>query len=152
MNLLQELIANRELHVISEEDSVLEATKTFTKKNVGAVARCSRASGWWESSRSGDVARRVVLEGLDPASTKVAEVMTTGHSSSASSPTVSTSVSRKCEARKSRHLPVIDEKRLVGFISMRDLFKHEIQIQAEELKHLNDYIHFVPPTADQARS
>ena len=54
-------------------------------------------------------------------------------------------------AARVRHIPIIHEKRLVGFISMRDLFKHEIRIQAEELKHLNDYIHFVPPSVEQTQ-
>jgi len=43
-------------------------------------------------------------------------------------------------ARRIRHLPVLDDGKLVGVISIGDVVKHVIHEKEEEIKHLEDYI------------
>ena len=40
----------------------------------------------------------------------------------------------------SRHLPVVDEERWVGMLSMRDLLRVELSEQGDEIKLLHEYI------------
>jgi len=91
-----------------------------------------------------DVTRRVVLPGRDPATTKVSEIMTRDVVVSELCDSVEECI-RTMRSAGVRHLPIVEEDKLVGFISIRDLFKAEIEKKKEELKHLTDYIHFVPP-------
>ena len=143
MRLLEQLIENRPLWVIGEEATVLDAVNLLTHYNVGAlpIVREGRVVGIFSER---DVARRVVLHGLDPAQTKIKDVMTKDIIVGKLADGFDRCL-EKMRAAKIRHLPVIKDKQLVGFISMRDLFREEIKIQAEEIQHLNDYIHFVPP-------
>ncbi len=146
MQHLKKLISRRELHVISEDASVSEAVKKLDIHNIGAlpVVRGERVVGIFSER---DVVRRVVLPGLDPAATKVGDVMTENI-------VVGELVAgfEKCQERiraaRVRHLPIVHEKKLVGFVSLRDFFRQEIRIQAEEIRHLTDYIHFVPPSVN----
>jgi len=39
-----------------------------------------------------------------------------------------------------RHLPVVDEERWVGMLSIRDLLRVELSEQGDELKLLHEYI------------
>ena len=40
-----------------------------------------------------------------------------------------------------RHLPVLRDDNVVGFISMRDLMNVELERKTEELNHMRQYIH-----------
>jgi CBS domain-containing protein len=87
-----------------------------------------------------DLMTRVVVEGLDPASTLVGSVMT---------PEVITAdlddrVERCLEKMRSvgcRHLPVVAEGRVIAMISMRDLLSDEIEEHVEEIRTLRAYLH-----------
>ena len=39
-----------------------------------------------------------------------------------------------------RHLPVLRDKLVVGFLSMRDLMSYQFDRQTEELRHMHAYI------------
>jgi len=39
-----------------------------------------------------------------------------------------------------RHLPVVNDGRLEGIISMRDLMKHRILVHENEVRNMKDYI------------
>ncbi len=43
-----------------------------------------------------------------------------------------------------RHLPVIEEGRVVGVLSMRDLLRDEIEEQDHEIRNLRAYLHQTP--------
>ena len=45
-----------------------------------------------------------------------------------------------------RHLPVVDGDKLVGLVSLRDLLQVDRDEKEEELKYMQDYIHYVPPS------
>jgi CBS domain-containing protein len=87
---------------------------------------------------------RVVVPGLDPATTRVAEVM---------SREVVTAELRepreqcleKMQRHGCRHLPVMAGGRVIAMLSMRDLLRDEIEEQVEEIRHLRAYVHQTPP-------
>jgi IMP dehydrogenase len=39
-----------------------------------------------------------------------------------------------------KHMPVIDENKIVGILTLADLIEHQINMLTEELHHLRDYI------------
>ncbi len=69
-----------------------------------------------------DLLNRVVRDGRDPASTRVIEAATEQVVSVPKSASI-----RKCaeaiRTRKSRHLPIVDDGKLVGIVSARDFFE-----------------------------
>jgi predicted transcriptional regulator len=47
-----------------------------------------------------------------------------------------------------RHLPVVEDDRLVGMVSQRDLLQIDLSEKDEEIRWLNAYIHFIPPARE----
>jgi CBS domain-containing protein len=86
-----------------------------------------------------DYARKVILKGRSSAETPVREIM------SASVLTVSPGDSvnhcmKLMTDRRVRHLPVVDDGRVLGVVSIGDLVKAVIEDQAQELEHMQRYI------------
>ena len=144
MRNLQKLVEQRELYAIHEEATVHELAQAFYDRNVGAlpVIQGDRVVGV-VSER--DIVRRLLLPGKDPEATKVRDIMTrevvVGDVGDTPEGCMGT-----MQAAGVRHLPIVREQKLVGFISIRDLFAAEIEKKHEEVKHLTDYIYFVPPS------
>lgn len=123
---------------IAPDAPVLEAIKFMAQKRVGAlvVMRNEELVGI-VSER--DYARKVILQGHSSADTPVSNIM-------ADRPltvTPDTSVSecmRLCTDSRVRHLPVTENRRVIGVISIGDLVKAVIDEQAQEIEHLQSYI------------
>jgi CBS domain-containing protein len=92
-----------------------------------------------------DLMKRVVVEGLDPRTTRVDKVMTLAP--------LTVSPQEEPEAcmllmrnHGFRHLPVCDGKGLVGVISVRDLMLHDIDEKDHEVRMMRAYIQTTPGT------
>ena len=126
----------------SGDESVLDAALRMNDARIGAVCVMDgpRVVGMFTER---DILCRVVAAKLDPATTKVAEVMT--------SPVYTCSPDAKaadCAAlmsqRKIRHLPVVegDENgKLVGVISTGDLMAMEVHEKQAHIDDLHHYLH-----------
>jgi len=80
-----------------------------------------------------DVAVRVVAEGRDPAKTKVSQVMTPDPDTMKPTDTVRAALDLMAR-RGYRHLPVKRGKKLVGMVSIRDLYRSVVdQLEADIL-------------------
>lgn len=90
-----------------------------------------------------DLMTRVLVAGLDPRTTLVGEVMTRDVVTA-----VLDDARTKCleqmQKRGFRHLPVLEDGRLVAMLSMRDLLRDEIDEQREEIDGLHAYLHSHP--------
>ena len=87
----------------------------------------------------GDCAIKVLLPNLDPKTTQIASIMT------ANPLTVTPSNSLdECMAimvhKHIRHLPVVDQKKVMGVVSIGDIVKSVIELQGTQLKFLETYI------------
>jgi CBS domain-containing protein len=87
----------------------------------------------------GDCAIKVLLPNLDPKTTRIASIMT------ANPLTVTPSNSLdECMAimvhKHIRHLPVVDQKKVVGVVSIGDIVKSVIELQGNQIKFLETYI------------
>jgi CBS domain-containing protein len=128
----------RAIHAIAPERPVLEAIRMMADKYVGAllVMRGTELIGI-VSER--DYARKVILKGKSSADTPVSEIM--------SSPVLSVSPGdsahrcmRLMTEQRIRHLPVVEDSKVVGVLSIGDLVKAVIDDQAEQLEQLQRYI------------
>ena len=126
------------VYTIGPDDSVLDALKMLAEKNVGAlpVVEGNQVVGI-VSER--DYARKLVLKGRSSAATPVREIM--------SAPVVTVEPKQKLDFcmnlmtdRHLRHLPVVDNGRLLGLLSIGDLVKETIAEQASLIKQMEQYI------------
>jgi CBS domain-containing protein len=126
------------LHVIVPEATVIEAVDVMCQARVGAllVMQSDTLVGIFSER---DVMSRVVLVGLDPNRTCVADVMTR------SVVCVEIDVSPD-EAmaiitdRRLRHLPVVDGRRVVGVVSIGDLVRWAIRDREQSIEQLREYV------------
>lgn len=128
----------RDVSTIGPEETVREALKLMEEKELGAlvVMEEGKLKGLITER---DYARKVILKGRTSLETKVREVMT--------QKVVCTTLKRTADEamavmtqKRVRHLPVIDEKQVVGLVSMGDLVKSIISEQQFVIEQLEKYI------------
>jgi CBS domain-containing protein len=123
---------------VRPEQSVLEAIKVLAAEDVGAamVMVGERLAGILSER---DYTRKVILKGRSSDTTRVEEIMTPNVV--VVSPRTKT---RECMAlmtdKNIRHLPVMDEGRVVGMVSIRDIVSDIIADQDFTIEQLEHYI------------
>jgi len=126
------------VYAISPEAPVLDAIRQMAERRVGAlVVMKNDALTGIVSER--DYARKVILQGRSSAQTAVADIMS-GEPLTISPETDVFDCMRLCTERRVRHLPVVEDGRVVGVISIGDLVKAVIDAQAEQIEQLQRYI------------
>jgi CBS domain-containing protein len=86
-----------------------------------------------------DVLTRIVGAGLDPRSTSISQVMTNDPVTVRPTATVSEAL-HVMTNRRCRHLPVIEDSRLHGLVSIGDLISWIVRVQERTIYDLHDYI------------
>jgi len=141
MTIVAQVIKNKaeqDIFTISPEATVLEAIKIMADKGIGAlvVAEGEKVVGILSER---DYTRKVTLMERSSYSTTVAEIMT--------SKVLTVSLNNIVEEclqlmtdRHLRHLPVLDNEKLVGFISIGDLVKAAMEDQKNLIEQLKQYI------------
>jgi CBS domain-containing protein len=134
----QLLEGKREIHRIGPDQPVFAAVQLMADNFVGAllVMRDEELLGI-VSER--DYARKVVLKGRSSAQTSVREIMTADVIAVAPSDSVHRCM-RLISDKRIRHLPVVENGKVVGIVSIGDLVKAVIDDQAEQLEQLQRYI------------
>jgi len=123
---------------VHPDDSVFDAIKKMADKNIGALVVLvdDQIVGIITERH---YARHVILEGKSSPETPVRDIMTT--------PVVCTQIDQtipECMAvmseKRIRHLPVVDQKQLIGLVSIGDLVKSTIADQEFTIEQLIHYI------------
>jgi len=130
--------AQRQMVTVKPEDTVLDAIKVLAREDVGAAVVVSGGQLVGIFSER-DYTRKIVLRGRHSETTRVEEIMT----SNVICVTPRTKT-RDCMALMSekniRHLPVVDEGRVVGMVSIRDIVTDIIADQDFTISQLEQYI------------
>ncbi len=140
-----EIVEGRSVYFVLENSSVLDVARYMTERQIGAVSVLDE--GYQPQVLTDqvgifserDLMTRVVAQGLDPALTKVGEVMTRKVAVLSQDHTYKDALS-VMEQLHIRHLPVIVGKQLAGCISIRDLREAEAETHKAEVDFLDDYI------------
>ena len=129
----------RSVYSIPPEAPVLEAIRAMAEHHVGALL-VMRGAELLGIVSERDYARKVILKGRSSSATPVTEIM----SSPVTTVDPATSVEeamRIMTDRRIRHLPVTEDRRVAGVISIGDLVKAVIEDQQQTIEQLESYIH-----------
>ena len=141
MTIVAQVIKNKaeqDIFTISPEATVLEAIKIMADKGIGAlvVAEGEKVVGILSER---DYTRKVTLMERSSYSTTVAEIMTSKVLTVSLNNTVEECLQLMTD-RHLRHLPVLDNEKLVGFISIGDLVKAAMEDHKNLIEQLKQYI------------
>ena len=125
------------IHVMPST-SVLDALKLMAEKNIGSVVVMENEN-FMGIFTERDYSRKVILMGKHSDDTKVAEVMSEDLPYVTPSDSVELCMSLMTQ-HNIRYLPVFENDRLCGIISMSDVVRETILQQRETINHLENYI------------
>jgi CBS domain-containing protein len=142
MNHVADIIARKALSAISvdPDTAVIDALQIMADKNIGSVLIMQNGE-YLGIMTERDYSRKVIIRGKNSQDTKVAEIMSTDLPPVRPSDSVEHCMQLMTELNI-RYLPVFENDRLVGIISITDVVRQTILLQQETINHLNDYIHF----------
>lgn len=134
----QMLSAKADVYAVKAEDSVYDALTLMAARNIGAVLVMSGAEVKGIFSER-DYARRVVLHGKMSKETPVGEIMTTNVICVAPGWTADQCMALMTE-KHIRHLPVLENERVVGVISIGDAVRAVVDEQKFTITSLERYM------------
>lgn len=129
---------NQTVHMIAPSSSVYDAVKMMAEKNIGAVlvGEGGKVAGILTER---DYARKIVLMSKSSKDTPVGDIMTAKVMFVRPEQTSEECMSIMTENRL-RHLPVMEEGKLIGLVSIGDLVKDVISEQKFMIEQLEQYI------------
>jgi len=134
-----ELNKNRQIWTISKDQSVREALILMSEKNIGAIIIVDNNDFPIGIFSERDYARKIILKGKNSNDTLLDDVMTKELITVTRDHKVDQCMEIMVE-KKIRHLPVLEDKKVVGIISIGDLLKIMIKEQKELIDHLQKFI------------
>ena len=126
---------NRQIWTISKDQSVMQALVLMSEKNIGAIIIVDNNDFPIGIFSERDYARKIILKGKSSKDTLLDEVMTKELITVARDYKIDQCMEIMNEKRI-RHLPVLENKKIVGIISIGDVLKIMIKEQKELIDHL----------------
>ncbi len=140
MKTVKHILQNKSnaIHSVSPSTSVLDALQVMMDKNISAllVMESDELKGIFTER---DYARKIILQGKSSKETLIRDVMT------AELETVNLNASiDQCMQimtnRHIRHLPIVEDGKVGGMVSIGDLVKFVIEDQKQTIEQLQSYI------------
>jgi CBS domain-containing protein len=123
---------------VAPGDTVLEAITLMARERIGAVLVLDGENLAGILSER-DYARKIILQGRKSSDTRVADIMTLEVATATPDMTAQQCLAMMTEGYF-RHLPVLDDGRLVGLVSIGDLVKAVIDDQRTVIQELERYV------------
>lgn len=126
------------VYSVAPEATVLQALKLMAEQNIGAVLvmQGERVAGILSER---DCVRKLELAGKAAQTTKVGEIMTSNVLYVEASQSLEECMAVMID-KNIRHLPVFENNRLLGLISVRDVLKEVVDYQRFMITQLEHYI------------
>jgi CBS domain-containing protein len=124
------------IHSVGPDASVIECVRTMTAEKIGAVIVMDgeRLIGIFTER---DALNKVLAAGLDPVSTKISEVMTKDPYCIPPTTTVGDAMELVTK-RRFRHLPIVENGKVLAVVSSGDLTHWLVKDQVGEVQELVD--------------
>jgi len=137
-----DLINTQETYRVDAGQTVFDVARAMVERNIGAVPvlRDGQLIGIFSER---DLMKRVVVEGRDPRTTRVDEVMTDDPLTVSPDESLETCMILM-RRHGFRHLPVCEGRHLRGIVSLRDILLHDLNEKDHEVRMMRAYIQASP--------
>ncbi len=130
---------NRQIYTISKDQSVRQALILMSEKNIGAIIIVDNNDFPIGIFSERDYARKIILKGKSSKDTLLDEVMTKELITITRDYKIDQCMEIMTE-KKIRHLPILEDKKILGVISIGDVLKIMIKEQKDLINHLQKFI------------
>lgn len=138
---VSQLLAEKgpDVYSLRPDAPVIDGIKLMAEKGIGAllVIEGDCLAGILSER---DYARKVILMGRSSKDTPVSAIMTPAPLVTVKSSSNVRECMRLMHSRRIRHLPVMENDKVVGILSIGDIVRAIIQEQDSEIEHMKQYI------------
>jgi CBS domain-containing protein len=127
------------VHTLAASATLEEAARELYEKRVGALVVMDAENAIIGVFSERDLVREIARRGAKALQDDVASAMSREVFTARMEETIDDCLSRMTD-RRVRHLPVVEDVRLVGIISIGDLVKHRIALAEAESAAMQAYI------------
>ncbi len=124
---------------VTPETNVFDALTIMAQKHVGALVVIDDSGHLAGIFSERDYAREVALKGKTSRTTKISEVMST-QVITVTPDQLTDECMELMSGKRIRHLPVVENERVIGILSIGDLVKETIAYQQFLIQQLESYI------------
>lgn len=124
---------------ISPDTTLTEAARLLTERRIGAVAVVDPAGALAGILSERDIVRAVAAQGEAALTAPASSAMTAKVLTAEPGDRIDAALARMSD-RRIRHLPVVQGGKLVGFVSIGDLVKAQIDMALAEADAMRAYI------------
>ena len=121
LRIIPDIVNDQKLCVLSKQNTAREAAKQMAEKNIAAIVVTDDGGKLLGIVTERDLTRRVIAGNRDADKITVGEIMTANPDTLAPRDSALDAL-ELMRTRKYRHLPVVDDGRIVGMVSIRDLY------------------------------
>ena len=141
MRKVADILKRKGSHVetVQSELTVIDALRLMAEKNIGSVA-IAQNDKFIGLMTERDYSRKVILKGRSSSETTVGEIMNTEYPSVVGNDSIEHCM-ELMSSNNLRYLPVVEQGKLAGIISINDVVTETILTQKETIEHLQNYIH-----------
>jgi CBS domain-containing protein len=139
MENIKELLTHREVYTVKKGTNIKDAVNYMAEKRVGLVPVMDDGKLVGVFSER-DLVQRVISKNKSLEETKVEDVMST-KLLIAETHEPNESVLAKMKEANTRHILIIEEEKLIGVLSMRDLLELDLSVCKTTVEVLNNYIY-----------
>ncbi len=130
---------SRELASVDPNTTLASAIALLAEKRIGAVLVLGAERRIVGILSERDIVRALAERGAGVLDEPVSRIMTRNVSTCTDGETVSSIMERMTEG-KFRHVPVVDQGRVVGIVSIGDVVKYRLQEMERDSAAMRDYI------------
>ena len=132
-------VKGRDVVTIEPSATVGAAAKVLADRRIGAVVVTGAGARIVGILSERDIVQVIASRGIAALESPISEVMTRKVTTCNLSDPIST-IMERMTAGKFRHVPVVEQGRLAGIISIGDVVKHRLMEMEHEQAALRDYI------------
>ncbi len=138
LRIVPDIVLKPILYSLEPTATVRKAAKTMAERSIGAIVVIENGVMIGIFSER-DLLTRVVAKGLDPDTAVLQNVMTKDVETVTPNSTCDDAIA-KMKKTHCRHLPIVDKGRVLGMVSVRDLYEAINQSLEEEVKEKEAFV------------
>lgn len=137
--IIPDVVPRRDIRAVKESTTVIECARLMKEIHVAAMIVVDDQGKLIGIITERDMVQRVLAAGLDPNATMVGKVMTR-NPDTLSPDDSATDALELMQSRNYRHLPVAENGRCIGMVSIRDLYAAAKKALEEEVRETEAFV------------